>query len=83
MSIARELHMSESTSQSSDYAQFQARELPLMTVRELAKYLNINESTVYKMVTRTEIPVVRLGPNGRMLRFKWNDIELWIAERQK
>ena len=79
--------MSESTSQphdyARDYAQSQARELPLMTVRELAKYLNINESTVYKMVTRNEIPVVRLGPNGRMLRFKWNDIELWIAERQK
>ena len=75
--------MNGSTSQSSDYAHLQARELPLMTVRELAKYLNINESTLYKMVTRNEIPVVRLGPNGRMLRFKWDDIELWIAERQK
>jgi len=51
---------------------------PLMTVRELAAYLNITESAIYKMVNRNELPVVRLGANGRTLRFRREQIEEWI-----
>jgi excisionase family DNA binding protein len=55
---------------------------PLMTVRELGDYLNITMSTVYKMVSRGEIPVVRLGPNGRTLRFRREQIKAWLTDHQ-
>jgi excisionase family DNA binding protein len=56
-----------------------AQATPLMTVQELAKYLNVTKSTIYKMVTKKQIPFVRLGPKGRALRFKREIIEQWLV----
>jgi excisionase family DNA binding protein len=70
-------------SETNEPEQLKLKEQPLMTVRELADYLSITESTVYKMVNRQEIPSVRLGQNGRTLRFRREEIEAWLRNRRK
>ncbi len=49
----------------------------VMTIKELAKYLDITEATIYKKVSNNEIPYTKLGT---LLRFpKWA-IDRWISE---
>lgn len=47
----------------------------IMTTRQLADYLQLNELTIYKRVQLGEIPVVKVG---RVLRFKKNIIDKWL-----
>lgn len=47
----------------------------IMTAKQLADYLQLNELTIYKKVQLGEIPVVKLG---RSLRFKKNIIDKWL-----
>ena len=46
-----------------------------MTTSQLAKYLHLNELTIYKRVRLGEIPAVRVG---RAVRFKKNIIDKWL-----
>ena len=52
----------------------------LMDVKELAKYLGLVEQTVYRMVSRGEIPAVRLG---RTIRFRKSTIDKWLNGKTK
>ena len=47
----------------------------VMTVKQLANYLQLNELTIYKRVRLGEIPVAKVG---RALRFKKNVIDKWL-----
>jgi excisionase family DNA binding protein len=51
----------------------------LLTVEDLADYLDIPVATVYAWRYR------RQGPPGfrvgRHLRFRWSDVEVWIEDR--
>ena len=47
----------------------------VMTVKQLAGYLQLNELTIYKRVRLGEIPAVRVG---RSLRFKKDVIDRWL-----
>jgi excisionase family DNA binding protein len=51
----------------------------LLTVEDLADYLNVPAATIYAWRHR------RQGPPGfrvgRHLRFRWSDIERWIEDR--
>lgn len=48
-----------------------------MTIKELAKYLDLSEGTLYKKVSNNEIPYAKLG---NLLRFpKWA-IDQWVSE---
>ena len=47
----------------------------IMTAKQMAAYLQINEMTIYKKVRRGEIPVVRMG---KVLRFKKDIIDKWL-----
>ena len=47
----------------------------VMTVKELADYLRLNELTIYKKVRLGEIPAVKVG---RALRFKKDIIDKWL-----
>ena len=47
----------------------------VMTAKQIADYLQINEMTLYKRVRLGEIPVVRMG---RALRFKKDIIDKWL-----
>lgn len=47
----------------------------VMTVKQLADYLQLNELTVYKKVRLGEIPAVKMG---KALRFKKEVIDKWL-----
>jgi len=49
----------------------------IMTIKELAAYLDLAEATLYKKVSNNEIPYAKLG---NLLRFpKWA-IDQWVSE---
>jgi len=54
----------------------------LLTVRQVADLLSIDESTVYKWADQGRLVYVDLGKNGgkRCLRFRQLDIEKLIEE---
>ena len=56
------------------------QESRILTVRELAGYLHVDVSTIYRLVRKKELPGFRLG---RDWRFKLEAIENWIRERQQ
>jgi excisionase family DNA binding protein len=47
----------------------------VMTAKQLADYLQLNELTIYKRVRLGEIPAVKMG---RALRFKKDIIDRWL-----
>jgi len=51
-----------------------------MTLREVARYLRINKSTVYRMARDGTLPAWKLG---NVWRFKKESIERWIANNQR
>ena len=50
----------------------------LLTVNELAHFLNVKVKTLYSMVHRSEIPFIKVG---RLLRFNREQIETWLSKR--
>ncbi|HFF8973986.1 methylation-associated defense system helix-turn-helix domain-containing protein MAD1 [Serratia marcescens] len=51
----------------------------IMTVKDAASYLKLNERTVYRMATSAKIPAFKVGTSWR---FKREDIEKWIEEQK-
>ena len=51
----------------------------LMSVRELADYLNVNISTVYTWSQRGQIPAMKVG---NMWRYRRSEIEDWLNQRR-
>jgi len=54
----------------------------LLTPRETAKALSICERTLYTLTKRGEIPVVRWGPHGRLVRYDIEDLRALIKDRK-
>jgi excisionase family DNA binding protein len=52
---------------------------PIMTVKEVAEYLHVHQTTLYKMIRLGEIPSFKIGSDHR---FRRDEIEEWIAEKQ-
>jgi excisionase family DNA binding protein len=52
----------------------------VLTVREVADYLKVNERTIYRLATEGEIPAFRVGASWR---FRKEDVETWIASQQR
>lgn len=50
----------------------------IMTVKEVADYLKVNERTVYRMAAASQLPAFKVGGSWR---FKQTEIELWINEQ--
>ena len=51
----------------------------LLTIRELAVYLDVPVKTLYAWRYRGEGPIgFRIG---RHVRYRWSDVEAWIRER--
>ena len=48
----------------------------VMTVKEVADYLRVNQRTVYRLAVDGRIPGFKVGANWR---FKRGDIDGWIA----
>jgi excisionase family DNA binding protein len=51
----------------------------VMTVSDLCVYLKIHLSTVYRMVTRGQLPHFRIGDN---IRFRKQEIDQWMEQRR-
>lgn len=51
----------------------------IMTVKDVASYLKLNERTVYRLAVSAAIPAFKVGASWR---FKQKDIELWIEEQK-
>lgn len=51
----------------------------IMTVKDVASYLKLNERTVYRMATAAKIPAFKVGTSWR---FKREDLEKWIEEQK-
>lgn len=47
----------------------------LMDMKQTAAYLNIKKQTLYDMVMRRKIPVIKIG---RLNRFRRLDLDIWI-----
>jgi excisionase family DNA binding protein len=50
----------------------------VLTVKELADYLRVNPSTVYKLLKRQELPAFRVGSDWR---FNIEEIDKWRLGR--
>ena len=53
---------------------------PAMTVREVAALLSVDEKTIYRLVTKGEIPCFKVLGSWR---FQRHDLDEWIQLRKK
>jgi len=51
---------------------------PLLTIEEVAKYLNVNRFTVYRLVAQKRLPAFKVG---NQWRFSKEMIEAWLMKR--
>lgn len=49
----------------------------LMTTEEVARYLRVNKFTVYRLVSRKQLPALRVG---NQWRFKRSILENWLKK---
>jgi excisionase family DNA binding protein len=52
----------------------------LMTIKEVAEYLQLEEHTIYKMARKGEIPAFKIAGQWR---FKKDMIEEWLQKKIK
>ena len=52
--------------------------LELLTVKDIAKMLNLSKYAIYNMVANNSIPYIRVGKTNRSVRFDKNKIIAWI-----
>jgi excisionase family DNA binding protein len=52
----------------------------VLTVREVADYLRVHPSTVYKLLRTRQVPAFRIGSDWR---FNKEKIDQWMADRTK
>ncbi len=53
---------------------------PAMTVRDVAKFLNVGNITVYRLVQAGELPGFKVAGSWR---FQKADLERWIEEKKQ
>jgi len=52
----------------------------ILTIREVAEYLKLNEKTTYRLVAKGKIPGFKVGGAWR---FRLSEIERWIKEQEQ
>jgi excisionase family DNA binding protein len=50
----------------------------MMTVKELADYLRVHPTTIYRLLRAGELPAMRIGSDWR---FNRESIDAWIGKR--
>lgn len=58
----------------------QERRPTIMTLEEVARFLRLNKSTIYRMAREGTLPAWKLG---NVWRFKKDAIEDWIVDSQR
>lgn len=51
---------------------------PVMTVKEVAHYLKVHQSTVYRLLKQSALPAFRLGSDWR---FRKVDLDEWLKQQ--
>ncbi|MBH3400069.1 helix-turn-helix domain-containing protein [Pseudomonas fluorescens] len=51
----------------------------VMTIKEVAEYLKVNERTIYRLAASSGLPAFRVGNSWR---FKRSELEAWIKAQQ-
>jgi excisionase family DNA binding protein len=51
----------------------------MMTVRDVAKFLNVHPRTVYSLIKSEKLPAIRLM---NKFRFRKEAVENWVRERE-
>ncbi|MDL1971313.1 MAG: helix-turn-helix domain-containing protein [Candidatus Desulfofervidaceae bacterium] len=54
------------------------KEKEIMTVKQVAEYLQMNEHTIYKLARSGQIPAIKIAGQWR---FKKDVIDKWISEK--
>jgi excisionase family DNA binding protein len=57
---------------------FHQLEDPILTIPEVALYLKISKSKIYNLVSRKEIPHLKIGRN---VRIRQTDLQRWIEKQ--
>jgi len=57
---------------------FHQLEDPILTIPEVARYLKISKSKLYSLVSREEIPHLKIGRNVRIRR---KDLQAWMEKQ--
>lgn len=50
----------------------------ILTIKELSAYLKISEKTIYRLLSKNEIPAFKVGTAWR---FKKETVDQWIKEQ--
>lgn len=53
-------------------------EREIMTLEEVAAYLRVHQSTIYRCLRRKEIPAFRMGSDWRFVR---GDVDAWCDKK--
>ncbi len=51
----------------------------MMTVKEVAQYLHLHQSSVYRLLKRKGLPAVRIGSDWR---FRRESVDRWVESRE-
>ena len=51
---------------------------PILTIKDVAEYLKVNERTIYRLAASGELPGFKVGNSWR---FKRSELEQYIAEQ--
>lgn len=52
----------------------------ILTIKQVAEYLKVNERTIYRLAAASGIPAFKVGGTWR---FRKSDIDDWIASQTK
>jgi excisionase family DNA binding protein len=52
----------------------------VMTINEVADYLRVHPSTIYRLLKRRELPAFKVGSDWR---FNSESIDRWLLEREQ
>lgn len=52
----------------------------ILTIKEVADYLKVNERTIYRLANKGEIPAFKVGNNWR---FERAEIAKWMSNQAK
>lgn len=52
----------------------------ILTVKEVAEYLKVNERTIYRLAAGGEMPAFRVGTSWR---FRKEDVAAWIESQHE
>jgi excisionase family DNA binding protein len=57
---------------------FQQLEDPILTIPEVARYLKVSKSKIYNLVSKKEIPHLKIGRN---VRIRQTDLQRWMEKQ--